>query len=128
MRDAEVLVRFRPSGREAFVLPGTRLIEAAAEAGLTIDVPCGGEGTCGKCRLLVVTGAAKPTAVERTRFSDEELAAGWRLACQSAVEGPAEVEIPSASLATVEQKILVSYQKRGQSYFPKKQCCPLFRP
>jgi len=33
-RDTEVLVRFRPSGREAYVLPGTRLVEAAACAGI----------------------------------------------------------------------------------------------
>ncbi len=113
-REREVLVRFRPSGREAFVLPGTRLVEAAAEAGLLIDVPCGGEGSCGKCRLIVVSGAAEPTTIERKWFSDEELQAGWRLACQSAVDGPAEVDIPSVSLATVEQKILVRYQKKNQ--------------
>ena len=110
-REREVLVRFRPSGREAFVLPGTRLVEAAAEAGLLIDVPCGGEGTCGKCRLIVVSGAAEPTTIERKWLSDEELQAGWRLACQSAVDGPAEVDIPSVSLATVEQKILVRYRE-----------------
>ena len=106
-REREVLVRFRPSGREAFVLPGTRLVETAAEAGLLIDVSCGGEGTCGKCRLMVTSGAAEPTTIERKWFSDEELQAGWRLACQSAVDGPTEVDIPSVSLATVEQKILI---------------------
>ncbi|MBU4271722.1 MAG: DUF4445 domain-containing protein [Planctomycetes bacterium] len=114
-REREVLVRFRPSGREAFVLPGTRLVEAAAEAGLLIDVPCGGEGTCGKCRLIVASGDAEPTTIERKWFSDEELQAGWRLACQSAVDGPAEVDIPSVSLATVEQKILVRYREKKVS-------------
>ncbi|MBN1394672.1 MAG: DUF4445 domain-containing protein [Pirellulales bacterium] len=112
-RDREVSVRFRPSGREAFVLPGTRLVEAAAEAGLMIDLPCGGEGTCGKCRLIVASGASDPTAVERKWFSDEELRSGWRLACQSTVQRPLEIEIPSASHATLDQKILVSYQGRG---------------
>lgn len=120
-REREVLVRFRPSGREAFVLPGTRLVEAAAEAGLLIDVPCGGEGTCGKCRLIVASGAAEPTTIERKWFSDEELQAGWRLACQSAVNGPAEVDIPSVSLATVEQKILVRYQKKASELFSQKR-------
>ncbi|MCD4727147.1 MAG: ASKHA domain-containing protein [Pirellulales bacterium] len=120
-REREVLVRFRPSGREAFVLPGTRLVEAAAEAGLLIDVPCGGEGTCGKCRLIVASGAAEPTTIERKWFSDEELQTGWRLACQSAVDRPAEVDIPSVSLATVEQKILVRYrEKKASELFSEK--------
>ena len=116
MREREVLVSFRPSGREAYVLPGTKLIEAAGEAGLFVDVPCGGEGLCGKCRVIVTSGAAAPTSVERQWLTDEELGAGWRLACQSAVDGPAEVEIPSASAATVEQKILI--RSRGAARSP----------
>ena len=107
MRDAEVLVCFRPSGREAYVLPGTRLVEAAAEAGLVLEVPCGGEGLCGQCRVIVTSGAGEPTAAERHWLSAEELQAGWRLACQSAVCGPMEVEIPPVSRAAAEHKILV---------------------
>jgi Na+-transporting NADH:ubiquinone oxidoreductase subunit NqrF len=102
MRDTEVLVCFRPSGTEAYVLPGTRLVEAAAEAGVVLDVPCGGEGLCGKCRLIVAGGAGEPTAVERDRFSAEELRAGWRLACQSVVGGPMEVVVPTAPSTAVQ--------------------------
>jgi uncharacterized 2Fe-2S/4Fe-4S cluster protein (DUF4445 family) len=107
MRDPEVLVSFRPSGREAYVLPGTRLLEAAAEAGLVIETPCGGEGICGRCRVIVTSGAGDPTSAERHWLSVEELHDGWRLACQSAVRGPTEVEIPPAARAAAEHKILV---------------------
>jgi uncharacterized 2Fe-2S/4Fe-4S cluster protein (DUF4445 family) len=107
MRDPEVLVCFRPSGKEAYVLPGTRLVEAAAEAGLVLEVPCGGEGLCGRCRVVVTNGAAEPTPAEREWLSTEELRAGWRLACQSAVCGPTEVEIPPVSRPAAEHQILV---------------------
>ena len=107
MRDREVLVCFRPSGREAYVLPGTRLVEAAAEADLILEVPCGGEGICGRCRVVVASGAAGPTAAEAEHLSDEELQAGWRLACQTTVHGPTEVEIPPVLRAIAEHKILV---------------------
>ncbi len=103
MREREVLVRFLPSGAEAYVLPGTRLVEAAAEAGVLVDVPCGGEGLCGNCRVRVASGAAEPTPTERQWLSDEELRSGWRLACQAAMTGPAEVEIPHAPAAAKEQ-------------------------
>ena len=106
MRDTEVLVCFRPSDAEVYVLPGTRLVEAAAEAGIVLDVPCGGEGLCGKCRVIVVSGAAAPTPIERDCLSAEELEAGWRLACQSKVGGPMEVVIPSTSRAGAKPKIL----------------------
>jgi uncharacterized 2Fe-2S/4Fe-4S cluster protein (DUF4445 family) len=105
MRDTEVLVCFRPSGAEAYVLPGTRIVEAAAEAGVVLDVPCGGEGLCGKCRVKVASGGGDPTPVERDRFSADELRAGWRLACQSQVGGPMEVVVPPASTAAAEPQI-----------------------
>jgi uncharacterized 2Fe-2S/4Fe-4S cluster protein (DUF4445 family) len=118
MRDTEVLVSFWPSGREAYVLPGTRLVEAAAEAGLVLEVPCGGEGLCGKCRVIVTSGASEPTTTERNWFSAEELQAGWRLACQSAVCGPTEVEIPPVSRAAAEHKILIHHaEETGAELF-----------
>jgi uncharacterized 2Fe-2S/4Fe-4S cluster protein (DUF4445 family) len=107
MRETEVLVSFRPSSKEVYVLRGTRLVEAAAGAGIVLELPCGGEGICGKCRVKVAQGAAEPTATERRQFSPAELQAGWRLACQSPVCGPTEVEIPATSLAAAQHKILV---------------------
>ena len=107
MRETEVLVSFRPSSKEVYVLPGTRLVEAAAGADIVLELPCGGEGICGKCRVKVAQGAAEPTATERQQFSPDELQVGWRLACQSAVCGPTEVEIPARSLAAAQYKILV---------------------
>ena len=92
--EQEALVTFRPSGREAYVLPGTHLVEAAAEAGLVIETPCGGEGLCGRCRVVVAAGAAAPTPAELHWLADEELREGSRLACQSTVLRTTEVEIP----------------------------------
>jgi len=106
MPDREILVSFRPSGREVYVLPGTRLIEAAADAGLILDAPCGGQGLCGNCRVVGSAGAAEPTEAERQWLSAEELAAGWRLACQTEIRGPTEVQIPHAS-AQGDHQILV---------------------
>jgi uncharacterized 2Fe-2S/4Fe-4S cluster protein (DUF4445 family) len=108
MREAEVPVTFQPSGKTVYVLQGTRLLEAAAGVLLVLDSPCGGEGLCRKCRVLAASGAGEPTAAERKAFSAEELAAGWRLACQSAVGGPMSVEVPETSLLGSRQKILAS--------------------
>ena len=34
-------------------LPGESLLDAAKKAGIPLDAPCGGKGTCGKCRVKV---------------------------------------------------------------------------
>jgi len=108
MHEAVLLVRFRPQGRQVHVLSGTKLLEAAAAADLMLPTPCGGEGLCGKCRVRVVSGAAAPTAAEETHLSAEELAAGWRLACQTLVLQSMEVEVPPALSGPVsDEKILV---------------------
>jgi len=86
----QVRVTFQPCGRAVFVLPETTILEAAACAGLTIDTPCGGMGTCGKCRIQVISGACEPTEADRQMFGEDELRNGWRLGCQTAVREQAE--------------------------------------
>lgn len=106
MRESELPVLVEPAGRTVYVLPGTRLVEASAEAGVVLEVPCGGEGVCKKCRVRVIRGASPPTSVEATAFSATELQSGLRLACQSAVSGPTTIEILDTSLPAAHHKIL----------------------
>lgn len=44
---------FSPMGRRAYVSRGTSILEAARRAGVTIESPCNGQGTCGKCLVQV---------------------------------------------------------------------------
>lgn len=106
MREAELPVVFQPLGKTAYVLEGTRLAEAAAGVGLAFDMPCGGEGTCGKCRVIVRKGLAPAGPAESRLLSEEDLQTGVRLACQTVVRGPMTVEVPSTSLLGSHYKIL----------------------
>jgi len=112
MQEREVSVRFEPTGKEVFVLEHTRLLEAAAGAELTLNQPCGGEGTCGKCRVRFQRGACEPTQVDEAAFSPQEIADGWRLACQAVVVEPAVVEIPESSLLPAQHRILTATPER----------------
>jgi uncharacterized 2Fe-2S/4Fe-4S cluster protein (DUF4445 family) len=99
----EVAVSFEPHGKKVFVLPGTSLLEAASRAGLTLKSPCGGNGTCGKCRVRVLEGLspAEPGDAEAIQgpLTGGQLADGERLACVTHVRGPMTVEVPEDSLA-----------------------------
>ncbi|MHC4294095.1 MAG: ASKHA domain-containing protein [Planctomycetota bacterium] len=108
MSDQQVKVTFEPSGRSVFVLGGTKMLEAASRAGLTVETPCGGSGTCGKCRLRITAGACDPTAAEKELLSDAELADGWRLACQTEICGATVAEIPESSLFASHQRIVTA--------------------
>jgi uncharacterized 2Fe-2S/4Fe-4S cluster protein (DUF4445 family) len=106
MLENEIPVVVSPPGQTVYVLPGTRLVEAVGMAGPILDLPCGGEGTCGKCRVRITSGAGKPGPIEEQVFSAEEISRGFRLACQTVVQGPLHVEIPAGSRLADAYKIL----------------------
>ncbi|MGD2174261.1 MAG: ASKHA domain-containing protein [Candidatus Brocadiaceae bacterium] len=113
-------VTFQPEGRNVFVLTGTKLVEAAGRAGLILNQPCGGEGTCGKCRAEVLRNAPEPTPADRRHLSDEELADGWRLACQLTVKGDIVVSIPQET-RFFEQMILTEGEGCRYPFRPNVQ-------
>jgi len=106
MSDRQVRVMFQPRGRAVHVLPGTMVLEASARAGLTIESPCGGGGTCGKCRVQITSGAGKPSQACRNVLTEDKLAVGWRLACQTRIHEEMVVVIPDSSLFGAAHQIL----------------------
>ena len=107
MSERQFRITFQPSGRNVFVLPGTQIIEAAGRTGININMPCGGQGTCGKCRIQITSETkTSPCQVEKDIFSQEELNIGWRLACQTSVQNDMTIYIPDESLIVTSQKIL----------------------
>ena len=74
------------------VAAGTLLSEAARQAGIDILMPCGGQGRCGRCAVIVEQGAVRRRSTQR--LSPEDVAAGYALACQTTVEGDVVILIP----------------------------------
>ena len=74
-----------------------------AQAGLYPDRPCGGQGRCGKCRVLAHGDLSPAAPEERRHLSPEALDAGARLACMAQVCGPdADIELPQADRMLAE--------------------------
>ncbi len=96
----KLTITFEPYGRRALVGKHETLLDAARQAGMPLRSSCGGEGTCGKCRLIVRTGRVdmSPSAT----LTAAEVKDGYVLACQTraledlVVEVPAEARIEDA--------------------------------
>ncbi len=88
-------VEFFPHQREITVEEGETLIRAAMEAGVHINASCGGEGVCGKCRVLIEEGEVEGGITEK--LSQEDVDKGYRLACQSKVISDLKVRVPIES-------------------------------
>ena len=94
---AEYRVTFAPFRKAVVVPAGTTLLEAAGQARITIDSVCGGDGICGRCKVIVKDGrvGGAPTAL----LTREEIRQGVVLACQTTVESDLVVEIPEETRA-----------------------------
>jgi uncharacterized 2Fe-2S/4Fe-4S cluster protein (DUF4445 family) len=127
----QLRVTFEPSGRAVFVLEGTRLLEAAGRAGMTVETPCGGAGTCGKCRVRITAGASEPNTRDAEFFSETELDDGWRLACQTSICGETIVSIPASSRFADRHQILAeAHEQTDDDVLPtiRKQYVKLIPP
>lgn len=88
-------VMFLPHNREITIAEGETLIRGAMEAGVHVNASCGGEGVCGKCRILVEEGTVAGGLSEMV--SDEDGQKGYRLACKATVNGDVTIRIPVES-------------------------------
>lgn len=89
-------ITFEPSGRTVSVPVGSTLLEAARVAGVEIDSPCGGTGTCGSCRVRATGALSAMSGSERELLGGAGVTAGKRLACRARAEGDATVLLPDA--------------------------------
>ncbi len=98
-------IRFLPEGHVAAVQEGTTLLQAAREANVYVGAICGGEGICGKCRVIIREGEVEG---ESTEFlTRDEIRRGYVLACQVVPRSDLVVEVPPESR-------LVGYEGLGR--------------
>ncbi len=90
-------VNFLPEGREAEVEEGATLLDAARAAGVHVGAVCGGEGLCGKCRVVVRDGDGVVDAAATEHLTADETAGGYVLACKAKIAGDVTVEVPPES-------------------------------
>ena len=89
-------VQFNNSGIGVQVKSGTTLLEAAHMAGIELNTNCGGEGICGKCIMIVISGEISDRI--SWPFTKKQINEGYVLACLSRVYSDLTVEIPGVIL------------------------------
>jgi uncharacterized 2Fe-2S/4Fe-4S cluster protein (DUF4445 family) len=94
-------VTFYPDNKTVEVDKGKSILSAAISAGVYINSSCGGDGVCGRCKVIIKKGQilTHPTG----RINPEERRKGIYLACLAHVQGDLEVEIPPESRLDFEK-------------------------
>jgi uncharacterized 2Fe-2S/4Fe-4S cluster protein (DUF4445 family) len=84
-------IRLHPLGKELQVNDQTPLIDVLHEFG--IEFPCGGKGTCGKCKVRLLDGEIRITEDHQRKIEQLGLSDDWRLACFSQCTSDLTLEI-----------------------------------
>ena len=93
--------------KEADVEGGNTLLGSLNSTGLFIPSACGGQGSCGLCKVKVTAGAPPILPTEEPHLSKEERAGNVRLCCQLKVHGDMEIEVPEELFSIREYKTKV---------------------
>jgi len=102
-------------GRTAEVEGGQTLLTALIGEEIYIPSACGGKGTCGYCKVTVLSGGGTVLPTETPYLSRKEVRAGMRLACQVKIRENIQMKIPEELLnvklfdATVQSTIDCTY-------------------
>jgi len=103
-------VRFEPSGLKIEVPVGTVLLEAAHKAGIYLSSICGGDGYCGKCKVIINEGQfkSKPT----TLLTPDETQENVVLACQTRVFSDMSITVPKYHALETSQILMDTDARR----------------
>ena len=88
-------VIFSPDNKTVEVEKGKTILSAAISAQVFINSSCGGDGVCGRCKVVLKKGQV--LTLRTGRISPEERKQGIYLSCLSTVQSDLEVEIPPES-------------------------------
>ncbi len=92
--DVRILINGDPE--KAITTPaGSTLLNTLADNQIFIPSACGGQGTCGVCRVTVNEGGGSILPTETGHISRGEAREGCRLSCQVKVKQDMEIEIPA---------------------------------
>lgn len=89
--NSTIKITLQPLGKMVEVNQGTPLIDLLHEFG--VEFPCGGKGTCGACKVKLLSGNLDVDANQEKRLQKLKLDNDWRLACFCTAQSDITLEI-----------------------------------
>ncbi len=108
-----VSIRLEPLSVELELPRGGSLVSGLAAHGF--EFPCGGTGECGGCQVRVLSGSLSVTEADSAALTPDQLAKGWRLACQARAEEPVVLECGQWHMEILADKEVSSAQLQSKA-------------
>lgn len=118
-----MFIYLEPQGIKIAAEPGRSLLTALQQyPNAAPPSLCGGEGSCGKCKIRIISGpVSEPSEPERQLLSEAELAYSIRLACQTYPRGALTISLMDGSPAGAEYKTRLAMELGSAILNPASQ-------
>ena len=116
VNSGEVAISINEGSKLIHAPAGKSLLATLNDNGVHLSSACGGKGSCGQCKLQVVSGGGDILPTEAVHFSRKQIKDHWRLGCQVKVKGDLEVKVDQAALDVKEWECTVISNKNVATF------------
>ena len=94
----EVTININDGEKQLKVASGNSLLTTLAQEKIFLPSACGGQGSCGMCKVQVLDGGGEILPTEVGFFTRKQQKDHWRLGCQVKVKNDMDIRIPESVL------------------------------
>lgn len=98
----EVTISVNDGKRMIHTQSGKSLLSTLGDNGIHLSSACGGKGSCGQCKIQVISGGGEMLPTEAVHFTRRQIKDNWRLGCQVKVKDDMTVKVSESALEVKE--------------------------
>ena len=95
VKTGEVSISVNDGSRLIQARTGSTLLQTLGNNDIHLSSACGGKGSCGQCKVQVLSGGGEMLPTEAVHFTRRQMRDHWRLGCQVKVREDMQIA-PSA--------------------------------
>ncbi|MDE7180632.1 MAG: NADH:ubiquinone reductase (Na(+)-transporting) subunit F, partial [Muribaculaceae bacterium] len=116
VNSGEVAISINDGSKLLHAAAGKSLLATLNDNDVHLSSACGGKGSCGQCKLQVISGGGDILPTEAVHFTRKQIKDHWRLGCQVKVKQDMEVMVDAAALDVKEYECEVISNKNVATF------------
>lgn len=116
VKSGEVQIDINNGQKVLNVETGKSLLMTLGDNGVHLSSACGGKGSCGQCKVQVLSGGGEMLPTEAVHFTRRQIKDHWRLGCQVKVKEDMNLAVDAAALNVKEWECEVISNKNVATF------------
>ena len=116
VKSGEVAISINGGAKLLHAQSGKTLLATLGENGVHLSSACGGKGSCGQCKVQVISGGGDMLPTEAVHFTRRQIKDNWRLGCQVKVKNDLDIKVSESALDVKEWECEVISNKNVATF------------